>query len=731
MTQPARRFPDILAQAAAPELIHMGGEVSILAAAAGDKPGPRQFAIQAYSGGMLALDRYSLPVVIDLNGMTAAKSIVANMHHDRTSIVGHVTDKTNDGRQLSLKGVVSGTGPAAQEVLANHDNGFPWQASVEAKPLKMVEVAAGKTVSVNGQDFVGPLLIARKSKLFGIAFVPRGADENTSVSIAASAAVTKEGQMTFQQWIEAMGLDHDELNDRQKSLLQKKFDAEIEAAAKAEPASGHTENQQEQTPAAFDLDDLKAACAEHLTDIEAKLAEHGEEISDAKKRSDIVAAARKNAKELKARAIKERWATPRYEVEAIKASAAFELDLVKAKSPLGPSIQSSRKDASPDIIEAALCLTVGLPNIEKSFDEKTLDAADRQFRGLGLQQLILMAAAENGYACRPGERMHAGNYRQVLRHALPMVEAASSTLSLPGILGNIANKEILAGYQEEDQTWRQIAAIKTVNNFHAVTSYRLLDDMEYEQVGPTGEIRHGSVGQESYTRKADTYAKMFGLTREDIINDDAGAFDDLRTRLGMGAAKKFNKLFWSKFLNNSAFFTAGRGNYLTGTDTVLDIAGSGLEKAVTAFRKLRSPAADGSKRLGNTIGGRAEILLVPPELEFIAARLYQSTLVNTGGSSTASAVPNENIHAGKYRPVVSDFLSDAEFTGYSSTAWYLFRAANQYPVAVVSFLNGQQAPTVESAEASFNYLGIEFRGYHDFGVDLAEYLAGVKCKGAA
>ncbi len=47
---------------------------------------------------------------------------------------------------------------------------------------------------------------------------------------------------------------------------------------------------------------------------------------------------------------------------------------------------------------------------------------------------------------------------------------------------------------------------------------------------------------------------------------------------------------------------------------------------------------------------------------------------------------------------------------------------------VVSFLNGVQTPTVESADADFDQLGFQFRGYHDFGVDLAEYVAGIKSK---
>ena len=61
----------------------------------------------------------------------------------------------------------------------------------------------------------------------------------------------------------------------------------------------------------------------------------------------------------------------------------------------------------------------------------------------------------------------------------------------------------------------------------------------------------------------------------------------------------------------------------------------------------------------------------------------------------------------------------------------LFRSPRNLASVVVSFLNGQQNPTVDMAEADFNQLGVQFRGYHDFGVDLAEYLAGIKSKGAA
>ncbi len=337
-----------------------------------------------------------------------------------------------------------------------------------------------------------------------------------------------------------------------------------------------------------------------------------------------------------------------------------------------------------------------------------------------------MAASANGMPISAGQRVHGGNLRQVLKLAMPDVHANSfSTLgvSVSNILSNVATKELVAGYEEQDNTWREISTVKTVRDFKKVTTYRLLDSMEYEPLGAGGEIKHGTVSQESYERQAKTYAKMFALTREDIINDDLGAFDDLRTRLGAGAAMKMRDIFWSTFLDNSTFFTSGRGNYISGATTNLGLDGVGLGLGIKAFRTMKSAEADGAKR----IGGEPVILLVPPELEAIAQQLYTSSNL-TGGSSPT---PNANIYVNKYRPVIVPQLSESGFTGNSATAWYLFRATSVYAAMVVSFLNGQQSPVVESADADFNTLGIQFRGYHDFGVDKAEYVAGVKSKGAA
>jgi hypothetical protein len=406
----------------------------------------------------------------------------------------------------------------------------------------------------------------------------------------------------------------------------------------------------------------------------------------------------------------------------------FELELIRAtRSRKGQFVAQMQGTASdPKVIEAAICMASGLPNIEKHYSPQVLEAVDRSgmSRGFSLQQTLMQVAHSNGFACRAGERIHVGNIRAVLEYCFPPVTArlaGFSTISLPNILGAVANKQILAGYMEEDNTWREFATVKPVSNFHTQNHYRMLDSLEYEEVGSGGELKHGTLGEETYTSQAKTYGKMLAITRTQIINDDLGAFDDMRTRLGRGASKKFNNLFWATFLNNSALFTTALTNYIEGATTNLGTDGVGLTAGVLQFRKMTSVAADGTKRVGQST--RPTKVLVPPELEFIADRLF------VAGSPDAQTVANSNPFRNKYRPIVQNRLSDSTFTGYSTTAWYLF--GDELRPMLVTFLNGQQTPTVESTDADFEVLGIQFRGYHDFGCDRAEYLAGLKSKGAA
>jgi hypothetical protein len=672
----------------------------------------KRFSINAYSGGLLRVSRYDTPVVIDLAGMSADPPVPTLMDHDSTMVVGHCDEVDKRESLLRLSGIASGVGECVDNMLAMAANGFPWRASVGAMPTQLEFVGDGVVTKVNGKSFKGPLYVARKSELKEVSFVAVAADNRTSVKVAATAAQQKEISMEFQQWIEAMGLVFAELRDDQKAKLQAKYDAEakaatdkaaIEAAAKgvkSEPAA-KDDPPPVQVPK-FDLPTITAAYALHESQIEAKAAEFATKV-DAAKLIEIKASAVQTAAIAKGKAIVEQWAPPRLEAEYIKAQALYEVALIQAERPKLPAIHASMRDFAPQVIEAAFARACGLQQMEKHYAPQILEGADR-FKNLGLKETLLIHARQNGYSGR--EYVGNDNLREV-------IQAAFSTHTITTLLTTTGNKLLVEGFNVVPQSWRMVAGTRTVTDFKAVTAFRMNASLEYEEVGPAGLIPHGTVSQESYTMQAKTYGKMLALTRQDIINDDLGAFNDLRNRFAMGAAIKLNKVFWTLWINNSAFFTAARANLVTSSA----LGDAGLATAVAAFRNMAGPD-------GNLMALEPAVLLVPSTLEATARKFYVSQEIRDTTASTR--LPVANIYYNRFRPIIVPELETAAYTGYSASTWYLLADPAVLATALMCFLDGQQSPTIESTDADFNTLGIQMRAYHDFGAAMSEYRAGVK-----
>jgi hypothetical protein len=264
----------------------------------------------------------------------------------------------------------------------------------------------------------------------------------------------------------------------------------------------------------------------------------------------------------------------------------------------------------------------------------------------------------------------------------------------------------------------RIAAIRNVRDFKTITTTSLIADTEFEKVGPDGELKHGTLSELTYTNKAETYGRMLAITRTDYINDDLGAITAVPMKLGRGAGLKLNNIFWTKFLNNSSFFTSGRTNVNT---AVADMTIGGLQATETIFMDQTDPN-------GDPLGVRPEILLVPTPLNTSARTLMSSEYLITGESTTRGG---KNPFAGRFRVESSPYMSNSNYTGYSAAAWYMLADPAVLPVIEIVALNGRIEPTVESADAEFNTLGVQMRGYCDIGVELQEYRAGVRADGGA
>ena len=381
-----------------------------------------------------------------------------------------------------------------------------------------------------------------------------------------------------------------------------------------------------------------------------------------------------------------------------KVAAMNELISTRDARPAAPAIHATQPAApTPEVVEASFAIQGNLPGLDRHYSAQTLEAAHRVARTASLGEVIVSAAVANGYD---------GPRRLTAATLRPILAAAWATHSISGILSATVNKFLLAGFDGVESAWRSISSVRSVNDFKSATAYRLNGSFTFEKVAPGGELKSAGATDESRTIAADTYGIMTSVTRQDLINDDLGAITALPQRIGRGGAVALNKLFWSAFLNDGSFFTTARGNKKTSA-AALSIAG--LKEAVALFRKLTDPD-------GNPLAVNPAVLLVPVDLEITAAELMSSNLVVSGSTGQN---PAANVFAGRYQVVSSAYLTNA-------ADYYLLASPSDLPVMEVAFLNGQQSPIVETADADFATLGVQMRGYFDVGVSQAEYLAGVK-----
>ena len=664
-----------------PEVVAFLADVEIVAGGEDSAP---TFSVNAYNGGALSVNAYPLPIAVDLAGMTLANSVLANLDHDQALRVGHVTSHQNDGRSLTLDGVVSAESSAANEVVASAKKGYPWQASIEARPTKPVEeVKAGQSVTVNGQTVEGPAYVARQSILHGFAFLSRGADDSTTVAIAAQQKEVRTMKTELHDYIVAAGFDPDDLEDSQVMF----FEAQM---AGADPPKPKPKN----------LDDtIEAAKVEKQR--QQKIAELAAEAIDAG--GDIEAIDK----------------VARLAIDTKQDVKEFELQMLRAGRVQGGLMRKPRERRIPDnVIQASLCLQAQLDEPEKYFSEETLEASHKAYpNGISLEEMFVMAAKQRGYRGTSHKFS-----REILEYAFQKqggqdIHAQGwSYADIGGILSNVANKFLTNGFNSVERSYPSVSARRAATDFKTMSTYALTGNQTYEKVGDGGDIPHGTLGELPYTNRVETYGKMLAITRQTIVNDDMNALGQIPFRLGRGAALSLNRVFWTEFMNNATFWTAGNGTRLTGAGSALDE--DGLNAAETAFDALKDPD-------GEFVGSMAEILLVPPALYNQALRLMNSSLV-VGGTER----PDSNVFQGRYTVVKSRYLEDSGITGNSATAWYLLANPADMAAIEIAYLNGRDTPTVESADADFNTLGVQMRGFHDFGVAKQEYRAGIANDGA-
>jgi hypothetical protein len=159
--------------------------------AAGNKEIPGsvpQFKMVAYTGGLMRIEGFPHPVVVDLEGLAIDRQdIPVRLDHQSRQGVGHTQRVAVENGSLVAEGLVSRDTSWARDVIRSGQNGFPWQASIGAAVIDAQFIPNGQNITVNGRTFDGPIHVVRKATLKEISFVDNGADSSTSARIAANS----------------------------------------------------------------------------------------------------------------------------------------------------------------------------------------------------------------------------------------------------------------------------------------------------------------------------------------------------------------------------------------------------------------------------------------------------------------------------------------------------------------------------------------------------------------
>lgn len=148
----------------------------------------RKFKGTAYAGGRVDGHWYwgRSGVVFDLDGIEIDKPAALLEEHFSSSRIGVVQTVDTNGK-IDVSGDFL-TNAKAQEIVQDSDDGFPFQMSMMIDPGSIEEVSQGKTVTVNGQVFEGPITIFRQNRIREFTICSTGADRNTSIKAFSGKA---------------------------------------------------------------------------------------------------------------------------------------------------------------------------------------------------------------------------------------------------------------------------------------------------------------------------------------------------------------------------------------------------------------------------------------------------------------------------------------------------------------------------------------------------------------
>lgn len=343
----------------------------------------------------------------------------------------------------------------------------------------------------------------------------------------------------------------------------------------------------------------------------------------------------------------------------------------------------------------------------------TADARDRFKEGVS-KSLMAKAGLQGGEVNEfssmtlrevARESLTRNNVKMSFNDPMAMIGAAftmqHSTSDFVEVLANVANKSMLKGYLEAEETFEAWTAKGTLSDFKLTKRVDLNLFPALAEVPEGGEYSYGTIGDRGESIQLATYGKMFSITRQAIINDDLSVFTRVPSRMGRAARRTIGNLVYAQLTGNvamsdgKALFHASHSNTGSGGVTMA---------AVDAGRAKMALQKDPDENATGGLNIRPAFILVPVELQGVATALMAAEFDPAGTQRNPNTVRD-----------AAQVISEARLSQSSAAKWYLAANPNMQDTIEVAYLNGNSSPVLEQRDG-WSVDGVEFKVRIDAGV---------------
>ncbi|MBQ0822105.1 Mu-like prophage major head subunit gpT family protein [Microvirga sp. HBU67558] len=286
-----------------------------------------------------------------------------------------------------------------------------------------------------------------------------------------------------------------------------------------------------------------------------------------------------------------------------------------------------------------------------------------------------------------------------LSKAAIVERSLNTTSDFPMIMGDTMGRVLRQSYEAAPSGILQVARQTTAPDFRKRQSLMLSGFSDLEKVNEHGEFKHGNFVESGESYKIDTFGKIFGITRQAIVNDNLGAFADATRRMGQSVARFRSDAIVKVVLSNpkmsdgKTLFHADHGN----------LAASGGEALQTALSDARKAMRTQKGLKGEFISVTPKFLIVGPELETVAEKVVASI--------TPATIEDVNAFSNLLLIVEPRIEDDS---------WFLVADPAEIDGLEYAYLEGEPGPQI-TTQAGFEIDGVKFRIRMDFGAGFVDW----------